>query len=88
MIGPGSCHSYMQVLRRRPPLAGVDVRREHAEALLAHLPDDHLFWERDDGRVGGRQEPDRRAARVPGQPGHSSGHFASPAAGKLFVSMS
>ena len=43
----------MQVLRRRPALARVDVRREHAEALLAHLPDDYLFRERDDGRVGG-----------------------------------
>ena len=45
----------MQVLRRRPPLARVDVRREHLEALLAHLPDDHLFRERDDGRVCGRR---------------------------------
>ena len=55
MIGPGSCHSYMQVLRRRPALARLHVGREHAEALLAHLPDDHLFRERDDGRVGGRR---------------------------------
>ena len=53
-IGLGSCHSYMQVLRRRPALARVDVRREHAEALFIDLPDDHLFRERDDGRVGGR----------------------------------
>ena len=46
---------HAQVLRRRPALARLDVRREHAEALLTHLPDDYLFWERDDGRVGGRR---------------------------------
>ena len=51
----------MQVLRRRPALARVDVRREHLEALLAHLPDDYLFRERDDGRVGGRRR--RRGLR-------------------------
>ena len=52
---------HAQVLRRRPALARLDVRREHAEALLTHLPDDYLFWERDDGRVGGRRR--RRGVR-------------------------
>ena len=52
---------HAQVLRRRPALARLHVRREHAEALLAHLPDDYLFRERDDGRVGGRRR--RRGLR-------------------------